>query len=89
MIDLTTKYLGMKLRNPIVASASPLAESLDNIRRLEDHGIGAIVLPSLFEEQLDIESEAVDSDLSRGAEEFAEALQYRGTTRGFRRRPPL
>jgi dihydroorotate dehydrogenase (fumarate) len=76
MIDLTTKYLGMKLRNPIVASASPLSESLDNIRRLEDHGIGAIVLPSLFEEQLDIESETVDSDLSRGAEEFAEAVTY-------------
>jgi len=76
MIDLTTKYLGMKLRNPIVASASPLGESLDNIRRLEDHGIGAIVLPSLFEEQLDIESETVDSDLSRGAEEFAEAVTY-------------
>ena len=76
MIDLTTKYLGMNLRNPIVASASPLGESLDNIRRLEDHGIGAIVLPSLFEEQLDIESEAVDSDLSRGAEEFAEAVTY-------------
>ena len=76
MIDLTTKYLGMKLRNPIVASASPLGESIDNIRRLEDHGIGAIVLPSLFEEQLDIESETVDSDLSRGAEEFAEAVTY-------------
>ena len=76
MIDLTTKYLGMQLRNPIVASASPLSESLDNIRRLEDHGIGAIVLPSLFEEQLDIESETVDSDLSRGAEEFAEAVTY-------------
>ena len=76
MIDLTTRYLGIKLCNPIVASASPLSESLDNIRRLEDHGIGAIVLPSLFEEQLDIESEAVDSDLSRGAEEFAEAVTY-------------
>ena len=76
MIDLTTKYLGMKLSNPIVASASPLCESLDAIRRLEDHGIGAIVLPSLFEEQLDVESDAVNSDLSRGAEEFAEAVTY-------------
>jgi dihydroorotate dehydrogenase (fumarate) len=76
MIDLTTKYLGMQLRNPIVASASPLSESIDNIRRLEDQEIGAIVLPSLFEEQLDLESEAVDSDLSRGAEEFAEAVTY-------------
>ena len=76
MIDLTTKYLGLLLRNPIVASASPLSESLDNIRRLEDHGIGAIVLPSLFEEQLNIESEAVDSDLSRGIDGFAEAVTY-------------
>ncbi len=76
MIDLTTKYLGLTLNNPLVASASPLCESLDNIRRLEDHGIAAIVLPSLFEEQLRLESEALDSDLSRGAEEFSEALSY-------------
>jgi dihydroorotate dehydrogenase (fumarate) len=76
MIDLTTKYLGLTLKNPIVASASPLCESLDNIRRLEDHGIAAIVLPSLFEEQLRLESEALDFDLSRGAEEFPEALSY-------------
>ena len=76
MIDLTTKYLGLKLSNPIVASASPLGDSLDNIRRLEDHGIAAVVLPSLFEEQLNVESEAVDSDLSRGIEEFAEATTY-------------
>jgi dihydroorotate dehydrogenase (fumarate) len=76
MIDLSTKYLGMTLKNPLVASASPLCESLDNIRRLEDHGIAAIVLPSLFEEQLRLESEALDSDLTRGAEEFPEALSY-------------
>lgn len=76
MIDLTTNYLGLKLSNPIVASASPLCDSLDNIRRLEDHGIAAIVLPSLFEEQLNVESEAVDMDLSRGAEEFPEAISY-------------
>jgi dihydroorotate dehydrogenase (fumarate) len=76
MIDLRTNYLGLTLENPIVASASPLGESLDSIRRLEDHGIGAIVLPSLFEEQLDLESQALDSDLSRGAEEFFEAASY-------------
>jgi len=76
MIDLTTNYLGLKLSNPIVASASPLCDSLDNIRRLEDHGIAAIVLPSLFEEQLNVESEAIDMDLSRGAEEFPEAITY-------------
>jgi dihydroorotate dehydrogenase (fumarate) len=76
MIDLTTKYLGLKLNSPIVASSSPVTESLDNIRRLEDHGIGAVVLPSLFEEQLNLESEAIDSDLARGAEEFPEAISY-------------
>ena len=76
MIDLTTIYLGLKLNNPIVASASPLTDSVDNIRRLEDHGIAAVVLPSLFEEQLNVESDAVDSDLSRGSEEFSEAITY-------------
>ncbi len=76
MIDLTTKYLGLTLKNPVVASASPLCESLDSIRRLEDHGIAAVVLPSLFEEQLTLESEALDADLSRGAESFAESLNY-------------
>jgi len=76
MIDLTTKFLGLKLKSPIAASASPVCESLDAIRRLEDHGIGAIVLPSLFEEQLNLESMALDSDLSRGADEFPESLTF-------------
>ena len=72
MIDLTTTYLGLTLKNPVVASAGPLSESLDNIRRLEDHGIAAVTLPSLFEEQLNLESETLDDDLSRGANEFPE-----------------
>jgi len=76
MIDITTQYLGLKLRSPIVASASPLCESIANLRRMEDVGIGAAVLPSLFEEQLDIESETVDSSLSLGEESFAESLNY-------------
>lgn len=76
MSDLTSKYLGLTLKNPVVASASPLSESLDNIRRLEDHGIGAIVLPSLFEEQLNLESDALDADLSRGSDGFSESLTY-------------
>jgi dihydroorotate dehydrogenase (fumarate) len=76
MSDLSTKYLGLTLENPVVASASPLSESLDNIRRLEDHGIAAIVLPSLFEEQLNLESNALDADLSRGADIFPESLTY-------------
>ena len=76
MIDLATKYLGLVLKNPIVASASPLCDSIDRIRRLEDHGIAAVVLPSLFEEQLTLESETLDADLFRGAESFAESLNY-------------
>ena len=76
MIDITTTYLGLPMKSPIVASASPLCESLENIRHLEDAGVGAVVLPSLFEEQLDVESHMVDSDLSRGSESFAESLNY-------------
>ena len=67
MIDITTTYLGLPMKSPIVASASPLCESLENIRHLEDVGAGAVVLPRSFEEQLDLESHAVDSDLSRGS----------------------
>jgi dihydroorotate dehydrogenase (fumarate) len=76
MIDLTTTYLGLTLKNPLVASASPVCDSLDKIRRLEDHGIAAVVLPSLFEEQLRLESETLDEDLFRGADSFAESLNY-------------
>ncbi|HKT46077.1 MAG TPA: dihydroorotate dehydrogenase-like protein [Candidatus Acidoferrales bacterium] len=76
MIDLTTNYLGMRLRNPLIASASPLTESIENILQLEEAGIAAIVLPSLFEEQLQVESETLDNDLSRGVDEFPEATSY-------------
>lgn len=76
MIDLTTTYLGLTLKNPIVASASPLSDSVDKIRLLEDHSVAAIVLPSLFEEQLTLEGETLDEDLFRGAESFAESLDY-------------
>jgi dihydroorotate dehydrogenase (fumarate) len=76
MTDLSTRYLGLKLKSPLVASASPLCESVDNLRRMEDAGIAAVVLPSLFEEQLTHASEALDWDLSRGSECFAESLNY-------------
>jgi dihydroorotate dehydrogenase (fumarate) len=76
MIDISTRYLGLTLKSPLVASASPLCESTDNLRRLEDAGISAVVLPSLFEEQLQLESLALDSDLSRGGESFAESPTY-------------
>jgi len=76
MSDLSTKYLGLNLKSPLLASASPLSESVDNIKRLEDHNIAAVVLPSLFEEQLDLESVSVDFDLVRGAESFPESANF-------------
>ena len=76
MIDFSTKYLGLALSGPIVVSSTPLSESIDNVRRMEDAGASAIVLTSLFEEQLELESKALDEDLSRGTESFAESLGY-------------
>ena len=76
MIDLSTTYMGLQLKNPVVASSSPLCDSVEKICLLEDHGIAAVVLPSLFEEQLILESESVDSDLSRGAEAFVESSTF-------------
>ncbi|MDE3162798.1 MAG: dihydroorotate dehydrogenase-like protein, partial [Acidobacteriota bacterium] len=76
MIDFSTTYLGLKLRGPIVVSSTPLSDSLDTIRRMEDAGAAAVVLKSLFEEQLMLESRALDEDLTRGTESFAESLDY-------------
>lgn len=76
MADLSTTYLGLQLKNPLVASASPLSKKLDGIRRLEDGGVSAVVMYSLFEEQIVHESRALDYYLNRGTESFAEALTY-------------
>jgi dihydroorotate dehydrogenase (fumarate) len=76
MTDLTTKYLGLKLKNPLVVAASPLSEDLGNIRRMEDSGAAAVVLTSLFEEQIQVESAALDKFLQQGTESFAESLTY-------------
>ena len=75
-MDLRTRYLGLDLAHPIVASASPLSKSLDGIRRLEDAGAAAIVLFSLFEEQIHQENEAFDHLSEFGSESFAESLSY-------------
>jgi dihydroorotate dehydrogenase (fumarate) len=75
-MDLTTNYLGLTLRNPLVVSASPLAEEIGNIRRMEEAGAGAVVLHSLFEEQIAVESYELDRYLSYGAESYAESLSY-------------
>jgi len=76
MIDLTTGYLGLKLRTPLVASSSPLCKDIANILRLEDAGASAIVLHSLFEEQITAESGVLDRYLTEGTESFGEALSY-------------
>jgi dihydroorotate dehydrogenase (fumarate) len=76
MLDLTTTYLGMPLRTPLVASASPLSHEIANIRHLEDAGASAVVLYSLFEEQLRRESQELDFYLSEGTESFPESLTY-------------
>jgi dihydroorotate dehydrogenase (fumarate) len=75
-MDLTTTYLGMTLRSPLVASASPLSEEIDNIKRLEDAGAAAVVLYSLFEEQLSLERYELHHHLTYGTESFAESLTY-------------
>jgi dihydroorotate dehydrogenase (fumarate) len=75
-MDLSTTYLGLPLRNPLVASASPLSRTLDGVRRLADGGVGAIVLYSLFEEQLRREAEENARLLDAGTESFAESLSY-------------
>ncbi len=84
MIDFSTQYLGLKLNGPIVVSSTPLSESIDNVRRMEDSGASAIVLHSLFEEQLALESRTLDDDLSRGTESFAESLGYLPDLKDYR-----
>ena len=75
-MDLSTKYLGMDLRTPLVASASPLSQEISGIRSLEDAGASAVVLYSLFEEQLRQEALELERDLNAGTESFAESLTY-------------
>ena len=76
MMDLSTSYLGLALKNPLVVSPSPLCQELGNIRQMEDAGASAVVLHSLFEEQLTLESQDLDRFLTSGTESFAESLSY-------------
>ncbi|NUQ83661.1 MAG: dihydroorotate dehydrogenase-like protein, partial [Anaerolineales bacterium] len=76
MTDLSTTYLGLNLKNPLVASASPLSKKIERAKKLEEAGISAIVMYSLFEEQIIHESLELDHYLNRGSESFAEALSY-------------
>ena len=76
MPDLRTSYLGLPLGSPLVVSASPLGADLDTLLRLEEAGAAAVVLPSLFEEQIEHEQLSVHHVLEAGSESFAEALSY-------------
>ena len=86
-MDLTTNYLGFNLKNPLVVSASPISENIDEIKKAEDAGAAAVVLPSLFEEQLEHESAELDHHLTHGTESFAEALTYFPQLSDFRLGP--
>ena len=82
-MSLATNYLGMTLRNPIVASSSPLSHNVDSIRRLEDAGAAAIVMYSLFEEQITFDSFYVDYYLTSGTNSYAESLSYLPEMQGY------
>jgi dihydroorotate dehydrogenase (fumarate) len=88
-MDLSTKYLGMTLKSPLVASASPLSEDVGNIKKLEDAGIGAVVLYSLFEEQLRLEQEEYNFHTTQGTDAFAESLSYFPEVEDYKLGPEL
>jgi dihydroorotate dehydrogenase (fumarate) len=86
-IDIRVKYLGLSLRSPLVPSASPLSADIGNIKKFEDVGAGAVVLPSVFEEQIQKEDEELEKHLSAGTESFAEATTFFPTPKEFKLGP--
>ncbi len=87
MIDLSTNYLGINLKNPLIASASPLSEDIEKIKEMEKKGIAAVVLHSLFEEQVILEEKELNYALSKGTESYAEALTYLPDVNNYRLAP--
>lgn len=75
-MNLTTNYLGLILKNPIVASSSPLSHTVGSMRRLEDAGAAAVVMYSLFEEQIGFDSYYIDYHLTQGIDSYAESISY-------------
>lgn len=75
-MDLATTYLGLELKNPIVPSSSPLSRQLSSLRRLEDAGAGAVVLHSLFEEEINLESKTLNQYLTQGTHIYPESLDF-------------
>ena len=86
-MDMSTKYLGLDLKNPLVAAASPLSREVSSVRQLEDAGVSAVVIHSLFQEQIEHEDAAHDHFMALGTESFAEALSYFPAQADYRRGP--
>jgi dihydroorotate dehydrogenase (fumarate) len=86
-MDLSTTYMGLSLKNPLVPSASPLTAEVDSIRKLEDAGAAAVVLHSLFEEQISHDAEELDHLTTQGTESFAESLTYFPQAQDYRLGP--
>lgn len=75
-MDLTTTYMGLQLKNPLVPSASPMSRDIGTIKRMEDAGAAAVVMYSLFEEQIEHDQRELDHFLTQGTESFQEAISY-------------
>ena len=88
-MDLSTTYLGMNLKNPLVPSSSPLTEDIGNLRAMEDSGAAAVALYSLFEEQITHESHTLNEHLLQGTDSFAEALSYFPDAGKYQRSPDV
>ena len=86
-MDLSTTYLGLQLKNPLVPSSSPLTRKISTLREMEDAGAAAVVLYSLFEEQVNQESQVLDHYLTQGIDSFAEALSYFPEAPEYQREP--
>ncbi|MCE5323873.1 dihydroorotate dehydrogenase-like protein [bacterium] len=76
MADISTTYMGIELTSPVIVGASTWSHKVDNIKRAQDAGAGALVIHSLFQEQIELEREELEEDLTAHGEEFAEALSY-------------
>ena len=76
MINLETEYMGLRLKNPVIASSSPLSDSLEGMKRLEEAGAAAIVTSSLFEEQINQTSQNLKHFADYGSESYSESLNY-------------
>lgn len=83
MVELSTKYLGITLKNPLVVSASPLTAYVDNLKQMEEAGAAAIVLPSLFEEQIELQGLGVDKVTALNLQRLPDALKHLPEMKGY------